>query len=76
MCELNFGNFILAPVITTTEFADVKQQALVDSIRVLRDAFIAQLALDPSSSDLMTAIDALTSAITFAGGFNKLHTRK
>lgn len=54
------------PEVTTTEFADVRQQALVDSIKALRDVFTAQLALDPTSTDLMAAIAALEAAIVHA----------
>lgn len=64
----NFGqNTFLAPEITTTEFADPKQQALINSIQVLREAFLAQLALFPGNTDLMAAISALESALVFAG---------
>lgn len=55
-----------APQVTTTEFADPKQQSLVDAIKALRDTFKAQLALSPGNDDLEAAIAALEAAITFA----------
>lgn len=64
-----FIDDISAPVATSTEFADARQQALVDTITTLRDTFTAQLALDPNNANLLAAIAALESALIAACEF-------